>query len=213
MFEGKFLSLKKDENQIYFLHLHHEENTFNSRMIIELKKCVHILKNTPGRGLITTGSSKFFSNGVDLKNTKNVELFLIELESTVIDFIKLPFPTIAAINGHAFGGGLLFALAHDFRFMREDRGWVCIPAVKLDIDLPSSFIDIISLKVGTVNAKEILLLGKKYISKEAKNLNIIDDYFSNEDLIKKSKEFLMNISQKSAYYKSRNKLYSKLYFF
>ena len=100
--------------------------------------------STNCRGLISTGNSKFYSNGVDLKNTKDINLFLKEIENIVIDFVKLPFPTIAAINGHAYGGGLLFALSHDFRFMNEDRGWVSIPAVKLNITLPNSFVDIIS---------------------------------------------------------------------
>jgi len=44
MFIGKFLSLTKDENEIYFLQLHYKDNTFNSEMIIELKRCIQILK-------------------------------------------------------------------------------------------------------------------------------------------------------------------------
>ena len=38
--------------------------------------------------------------------------------------LQLPIPTVAAINGHAFGAGMMFAVAHDYRLQREDRGFV-----------------------------------------------------------------------------------------
>jgi enoyl-CoA hydratase/carnithine racemase len=62
-----------------------------------------------------------------------------------------------------------------------------------------------------VSAKEILLLGKQYNAKEAKKLNIVDDFFPGDELIKKSKDFLLTLPQTPAYHKLRNKLYSKLY--
>ncbi len=43
--------------------------------------------------------------------------------------------TIAAVNGHAFAGGAIFACAFDYRFMQSDRGWFCFP----EIDLKASF--------------------------------------------------------------------------
>jgi enoyl-CoA hydratase/carnithine racemase len=45
-----------------------------------------------------------------------------------------PVPTVAAINGHAFGAGSMLAIAHDFRVMRVDRGYYCFPEV--DIRIP-----------------------------------------------------------------------------
>ena len=42
-----------------------------------------------------------------------------------------PVPTIAALNGHAFAAGMMLALAHDYRVMRDDRGFLCLPEVDL----------------------------------------------------------------------------------
>ncbi|MCG2942458.1 enoyl-CoA hydratase/isomerase family protein, partial [Escherichia coli] len=54
-----------------------------------------------------------------------------ELFSRVLTF---SLPTAAAVNGHAFGGGAMLAMAHDYRVMRDDRGYFCFPEV--DINIP-----------------------------------------------------------------------------
>jgi enoyl-CoA hydratase/carnithine racemase len=46
-----------------------------------------------------------------------------------------PVPTIAAINGHAFAGGFMLAFAHDYRIMRTDRGFLCLPEIDLGMGL------------------------------------------------------------------------------
>lgn len=38
--------------------------------------------------------------------------------------------------GHAFGAGAFLALAHDYRIMRSDRGWWCVPAATVGLQIP-----------------------------------------------------------------------------
>ncbi|CAJ0913247.1 10301_t:CDS:2 [Entrophospora sp. SA101] len=64
--------------------------------------------------LITTGEEKFYSNGLDLEHALSTPGFFdnyyLKLLTRMLTFT---IPTVAAINGHAFAGGCMLALAHD----------------------------------------------------------------------------------------------------
>lgn len=82
-----------------------------------------------------SASDKFFSNGLDLKwhgaAFSNPEIadpmaMVADVQHIWAPMMSLPVPTIAAVNGHAFAGGAMFALAHDQVLMRQDRGFWCV---------------------------------------------------------------------------------------
>jgi enoyl-CoA hydratase/carnithine racemase len=50
--------------------------------------------------------------------------------------ITLPVPTVAAVNGHAFGAGFMCALCHDTRMQRADRGFMCANEVDIGMVIP-----------------------------------------------------------------------------
>jgi enoyl-CoA hydratase/carnithine racemase len=84
-------------------------------------------KDSPG-AVITRGSdAKFWCTGVDLEERKTNPFSnsdgLYPMLHTILDF---PFPTIALITGHTFGGACPFALAHDYRIMNSERGFFCM---------------------------------------------------------------------------------------
>src|SRR5882724_8701168 len=72
----------------------------------------------------TVASGKHYSNGFDLTFLGGLEMdalqvFMHRTSAALGRILVLPMPTVAAINGHAFGIGALLALAHDQRVQNE----------------------------------------------------------------------------------------------
>ena len=45
-------------------------------------------------------------------------------------------PPTGTNTGHAFGGGAFLSLAHDYRIMTRERGWWCVPAATVGLQIP-----------------------------------------------------------------------------
>ena len=77
----------------------------------------------------------FFSAGDDIRELGEISpetLAALPRAHQMLDRLEsLPLPTMAAINGHALGGGLELALACDLRFMGADSGRIGLPEVRL----------------------------------------------------------------------------------
>ena len=94
--------------------------------------------------MTTSSDAKFFSNGLDLDWRASTgehrggdrDAFGAEFMALMARIISLPLPSIAAINGHAFGAGFMCALCHDKRWMREDRGFACANEVEIGMVIP-----------------------------------------------------------------------------
>jgi enoyl-CoA hydratase/carnithine racemase len=115
------------------------ENRFHPLLLDALETVLDELEaGTEPAALVVTGSGKFFSNGLDLDymgaSPENAEPTLARVHSLFGRVLGLELPTIAALNGHAFAAGAMFALCFDQAVMREDRGWFCLP--EADLGLP-----------------------------------------------------------------------------
>ncbi|CAN8232160.1 unnamed protein product [Cochlearia groenlandica] len=140
---------------------------------------------TKGSALITTGHGKFFSNGFDLAwaqtagsktgAVERMQQMVKSFKQVVAALLDLPMPTIAALNGHAAASGLVFALSHDYVFMRKDRGVLYMSEVDIGLPLPDYFSALVVAKIGSgIARRELLLSGKKLKGEEAVALGIVD---------------------------------------
>ena len=107
--------------------------TFISELMGALDEAEHADEPT---ALVLTGEGRFFSNGLDLawmsgEGRERAGEVLSGMLGIFARILGSPIPSVAALNGHAFAGGAMLALACDFRVMRTDRGFFCIPEIDL----------------------------------------------------------------------------------
>lgn len=89
---------------------------------------IELLKPSPTGVVITTSAiPKFYSNGLDLYLAIRTPGFTEDaLYPLFHRFLTFPMPTVAVLNGHAFAGGFMLAMHHDYRVFAGDRGYMCI---------------------------------------------------------------------------------------
>ena len=84
-----------------------------------------------------------------------------------------PVPTVAAVNGHAFGAGSMLGIAHDFRVMRADRGYYCFPEVDIHIPFTPGMAALIQAKLTPAAALEAMTTGRRYGGPDAEAIGLV----------------------------------------
>ncbi|MBU8877395.1 enoyl-CoA hydratase/isomerase family protein [Bacillus sp. FJAT-29790] len=165
-------------------------NAFNYETLTELQSSVEQLRTNPDvRVVIFIGSGeKAFSVGADLKERKTLSevdvrrnIYKIGEVFSMID--QLPQPTIAAINGFAFGGGMELALSCDFRIAVSgilmgltETSLAIIPGAGGTQRLPRL--------IGQAKALELILTAKRLTSEEALDYGILNRVTDKDHLLK-----------------------------
>jgi len=132
------------EEHVAVLTLCSGENRFNPDFIHAVLDVMDdIEKNTPATVLmVRSAHEKIFCNGIDLEwlvpmirggDVKAAKGFFYLLNRLFKRTLTCPMVTLACMNGHVFAGGAIWSCAFDFRFMRSDRGYFCLPEVDLGI--------------------------------------------------------------------------------
>mmetsp|Transcript_21050 Transcript_21050/g.23433 ORF Transcript_21050/g.23433 Transcript_21050/m.23433 type:complete len:243 (+) Transcript_21050:25-753(+) len=169
----------RNHDGIFILYLNTKENRFNPTYINKIHDALDIVEANKGpTALITIStSSKIWSNGLDLDYWKREGDD--KGHQLVSDFIRLcgrllvfPCPTIACINGHAFAGGCMFAMAHDYRYMLKGKGFICLPEIDLNMNLPRGMSTVCQVKC-TPQVFLDLIYGRRFTSEEAEEYRLI----------------------------------------
>jgi enoyl-CoA hydratase/carnithine racemase len=130
------------------------------------------------RALVTTAGGKIWSNGLDLdwlgQNQDQVQPFVDQVHELFAKFLAAPVPTVAAIQGHCFAAGAMLALAHDWRVMRADRGFFCLPEADINIPFTPGMSALIQSQLTPAAATTAMVGAKRFGGEEAAGLQIVD---------------------------------------
>ncbi|WP_102271890.1 enoyl-CoA hydratase-related protein [Cytobacillus massiliigabonensis] len=164
-------------------------NAFNYETLSELQDSIEKLRTNPEvRIVIFTGSGeKAFSVGADLKERKTLSdvevrrnIYKIGEVFSLID--QLPQPTIAAINGFAFGGGMELALSCDFR-IAVSSAKMGLTETSLAIIPGAGGTQRLPRLIGQAKALELILTAKRLSAEEAFTYGLVTKITDPENLI------------------------------
>ena len=180
----------KKEGDIFILTMQSGENRLNRTFIEAMNQALDTVEKSRGpAALVTTGGDeKFYSNGLDLAwlagdGEKERPQFIKSVLKLLGRLMAFPMPTVAAINGHAFAAGAMLALAHDFRVMRADRGFFCLPEVDINIPIAPGMMSLIKSRLSPNVFRSSILTGVRIGGAEAKELGIVDEAVASDQVL------------------------------
>jgi enoyl-CoA hydratase len=177
-------------------------NALSDPMLSELGAAVAELRDDLStRIVIVTGAPPVFSAGADagLKSSMSAEerrqafvgrksqfRRLFERANTLLE--NLEQTTIAAINGHAVGGGWGLTLACDFRIASADAQ-LWIPEVDLGVPLGVASTTRFVRLVGPARAKEIIMDCRRFTAEEARQWGLVQKVVPAAEVVKAARQY------------------------
>lgn len=166
------------QDRIALLHLGDDENRFSPAFLDESDAQLDDAISRGAHGLVTVATGKFYSNGLDLDwlaaHGDQTQWYVGRVQALLARMLTLPMPTAAAISGHSFGAAAMLALAHDFRVMRADRGYLCFPEVDIRIPFTPGMAALIQAKLTPQAAVAAMTTGRRFGGTEAAAIGTVD---------------------------------------
>ncbi len=151
-------------------------------------------------GVVITSAKSTFMAGADLsmilnitqENAEEFMAFVTQFKKVLRRLETLKVPVVAAINGTVLGGGLELCLACHARFVVDDaRVQLGLPEVSLGLLPGGGGIVRLTRLLGLEKSAPLLLEGKKLNPQEAKQLGIVHEVISAEELLSRAKSWCL----------------------
>ena len=171
-------TLERTED-VFVLDIGDGENRFHPDWLDEVNAALDEVDKAEGpRALVTAATGKFYSNGLDLDwlsaHADASDGYVASVQVLLARVLSLPVVTVAAVQGHAFAAGAMFTLAHDFRVMRADRGFWCLPEADINMPFTPGMSALIRGRLVPQVAHEAMVTARRYGGHDALAAGIVD---------------------------------------
>ncbi|TNV76189.1 hypothetical protein FGO68_gene933 [Halteria grandinella] len=175
----KSIALVRD-GAIFYLVLNRPENVFDFDTIAAINACLdEVEKSTGAACLVTIGSGdKVFSTGFNLKfwATGVIPQFqsIVLIQEMFDRMLTIGVPTLCVMNGMTIAGGLLFALMHDFRIMKDDpKCFTCLSEINVGLSLTPAFGAMVKYQLDP-QASRLMMFGGRFGPQDSLKLRVAD---------------------------------------
>ena len=194
---------KKEGVGIITLNRPDSLNTLNTATLSELSTSIDDLEEDSDiKVVILSGAGRAFVAGADIKEMKDMTpLEAKEFSTRGHDLLKkieesrLPF--IAAVNGHALGGGCEIMMACDIRIAAK-KAKIGQPEINLGVLPGFGGTQRLPRLVGTGRAKELLYTGKIIEAEEAHAMGLVNQVVEGEKVMDEAQKLAIMIAGKSS---------------
>ena len=147
-------------------------NRMNPALFEDMHRAFDALdRDHPRAPVVLAGEGSTFSAGLDFNHVfplfrsgspEAINAFFEQFRGMIVRLARAARPTVAAMNGHAFAGGLILACCCDLRVAARGPGKLALNEVPIGIAIPSSYVEIVRHAVGTRVASEAALWARVY---------------------------------------------------
>ncbi|MGH3152550.1 MAG: enoyl-CoA hydratase/isomerase family protein [Streptosporangiaceae bacterium] len=145
----------------------------------------------PDSPVVLTGTGRRFSAGLDLDehfrlfagDPAAVGSWFVGYRATNMRLFTYPRPTVAAINGHAFAGGLITAAVCDHRIAVTSDATFGLNEVPIGIPMPAVYVRMLTYAWGGPVAARTCLLGETFTPVQARALGMVRELLPATDLL------------------------------
>ncbi len=168
-------------------------NALSFGQLHDLNRLLDAIASSDARALLVTGAGeRAFSAGADIKELMGRTLVEQRAGATLGQSVlamldQLPMPSIALINGYAFGGGLELALACTFR-LAAPSAKLGFPEIKLGLIPGYGGTQRLPRLVGEARATELILTGRTVAADEAERIGLVN-HIVDGDLVEAGQAF------------------------
>jgi enoyl-CoA hydratase/carnithine racemase len=202
--EAPVVSVSRERDGVALIHLNRPPaNSYDRAFLDALNAALDEVRwdaDLRGAVLASDLAPRFFSAGADITSFLNSTqqqrvMTVLHAHEILLKMERTPKVFVAAIAGHALGGGLEIALACDFRFAATGEYRLGVPEVNLGLLPGNGGTQRLTRLIGRTRALDMLLTGQPVQPASALELGLVDRVFPPEELLEESIAYVAKLAQ------------------
>src|ERR671932_2354452 len=196
--------VSRERDGVALIHLNRPPaNSYDRAFLDDLNAAVDDVRwdgDVRGAVLVSDLAPRFFSAGADITNFRNTTqeqrvMTVLHAQEILLKIERTPKVFVAALSGHALGGGLELALACDFRFAAEGEYRLGLPEVTLGLLPGNGGTQRLTRLIGRARALDMMISNQQINSARALEIGLVERVFGADRLVAEAVEYVARLAK------------------